>query len=68
LPYLRGPLGLWPFPILNWLLQFFSVFQQGTAQQRKSPLLENIEEWQVIRDEEGLPKSIIVKRTVKRVS
>jgi len=36
-------------------------------QAKETALLENIEEWEVVRDEEGLPKSIIVKRTVKRV-
>lgn len=57
---LVGPLGIWPFPILNFILQLLA-FRQSVA-------VENVEEWEVVRDEEGLPKAIIVKRTVKRAS
>jgi len=52
----KGIFGLWPWPIINLIL---SIFMSN---------MENIEEWEVVRDSEGLPKSIIVKRTVKRVS
>lgn len=66
----RGPLGLWSFPILNLLLAIISGSSASTLKSSfpSTPLVENVEEWEVIRDSEGLAKSIIVHRKVVRAA
>jgi hypothetical protein len=64
---IRGPfLGLWNFPLLNLLLAIISGLSASTLQSSRSPLVENVEEWEIIRNSEGLAKSIIVHRRVVR--
>ena len=45
---ITGPLGIWPFPLLNFLLEVVRAFrgQEGTK-------LSNIERWEAYRDEKG---------------
>jgi len=64
LPRLTGPLGLWWFPILNFLLQFLSKPEKTEASKQIYPLY-NVERWKVVRGENGLPTEIIVYREVK---
>jgi hypothetical protein len=60
LAQLRGPLGIWTFPILNALLQRLQL----QAQHISKPLLQNKETitWQ---DWKGRPRKIEIHREVE---
>jgi len=59
-----GPLGLWPWPVLNFLLSFiyYARLRTGVG----SSTVENVEEWELVTDERGELKKIIVHRRVVR--
>ena len=61
-----GPLGLWAFPLLNMLLEILGRYRPAatTAASLKATA-ENVERWQVLRDDRGRLKYIEVHREVK---
>jgi hypothetical protein len=69
-PRFKGPLGIWVFPILNFIYEFI---QSIKSRSRPSILpriylsqgFENVEEWEIIRDETGRLKKIVAHRKVR---
>jgi len=65
----RGPLGIWHFPIINLILSIIRSRFGGSVGASR-PLLsspkgfENVEEIEVVEDEKGDIKRIIVHRRV----
>jgi hypothetical protein len=58
---LRGPLGLWPFPILNFLLSILQVSSLQTSRLTA----QNVETWELVRDERGRLVNVVVHRKVE---
>lgn len=75
----RGPFGLWRFPLLNLLRQMLS--QTRTMLSQKRPALpnvgavkgdastdrvtqNNVESWELVRDEKGRLANVVVHRKV----
>lgn len=48
---IRGPLGLWPFPLLNFLLELIEVMKQQSMEEKESRPRKRI--YQLVRDEKG---------------
>lgn len=46
---IRGPFGIWPFPILNALLQFIALLRSLQQPVRRA----GIRTYQFVRDEKG---------------
>ena len=70
MPELKGPLGMWNFPLLNFLRETLQGLKQKQTRPQQtpsySPVLKNIEEitW---TDWKGRSRNITVHREVKRV-
>ena len=67
-----GPLGLWAFPLLNILLEILRSYRPAAATTRMNmtslkATAENVERWQVVRDDRGRLKYVEVHREVKEV-
>lgn len=74
---LTGPFGLWPFPVINFLLRLVNSFTTGFAgsrgfrQSRFRPnetlqlSAENVERWELERDKGGRLSAVIVHRELK---
>lgn len=48
-----GPLGIWHFPILNFILSLTErkgISEQASSKQALNLSAENIEEWELLRD------------------
>ena len=62
-----GPLGLWSFPLINRILELLAQYRvripASTAHLKATA--ENVERWQVLRDDRGRLKYIEVHREVK---
>ena len=53
---IRGPLGLWTFPLLNTLLQLFALLASLTsqlAQPQAAPSKPRARTYNIVRDEHG---------------
>ena len=62
---ITGPFRLWPFPIINLVLQMLQQMQTQTPIGKVVKAeAENEEEWELIRDEKGRLKNVIVHRKV----
>jgi len=59
---IEGPLGIWPFPILNFLVEVFQMRAGNTSS--KAPLLVNEEEI-IWYDWEGNERKTIIHRKVR---
>ena len=60
---IKGPLGMWSFPLLTMLM---SVFQGGTEPAKKSlsPIVTNDETWRWT-DYKGRKRELTIQREVK---
>jgi hypothetical protein len=56
--YIRGPLGIWPYPILNVLLQFIRRIREATVAPSKPVRRRRTVVYEIIRDERGRLSSI----------
>jgi hypothetical protein len=56
--YIRGPLGIWPYPILNVLLQFIRRIREATVAPAKPVRRRRTAVYEIIRDERGRLSSI----------
>lgn len=69
----EGPLRIWPWPILNLLLSVLGGRQSSVSSSPRSVgsnsklqvSVENIEDWEIIRDSRGRLSNIRVHRSVK---
>jgi len=72
---IRGPLGIWAFPILNFLRKLlkkireerfgsFGSVASATQRVRTKNVAENIETWEWV-DYKGIPRKVTVKRHVE---
>ena len=62
---ISGPFKLWPFPIINLVLQMLQQMQtRAPIGKVVTAEAENEEEWELIRDEKGRLKNVIVHRKV----
>jgi hypothetical protein len=53
---IRGPLGLWTFPVLNAFLQLFALLASLTPQLAQSPVASpkpRARTYNIVRDERG---------------
>ena len=63
-----GPLGLWPFPILNLVLELFETVRAGRggfAEAGSATSLANVEVWEWV-DRRGKKRTLTVRREVHR--
>ena len=54
---IRGPLGIWPFPILNFILALVSQLQAQQASEEHRGPRKRI--YQLVRDEKGRITEIV---------
>ena len=65
----KGPMGLWPFPILNMLMSMLGGRQGGSGMLRQGGVVSsfaNTEEWKIVKGPDGGIASIIVHRKARR--
>ena len=72
--YVKGPLGIWPWPILNVIIAFLRRLKELRGEGRPKLLgflggartYTNLEEWELVEDEHGNLKKIVVHRKAVR--
>jgi hypothetical protein len=69
MPYFVGPLGIWPWPVVNLILSIvYSIRSTSLAAQAKVEAaqkpFENVEYYRVVRDEHGEIVGIEIHRKV----
>lgn len=66
-----GPLGLWYWPFLNAVLSAMAGSRghrsRSPPSRPRSASYENIEEWELVKDEKGRLEKIVVHRSAKEV-
>lgn len=65
---IRGPLGIWSFPLLNMLMRLLNQ-QRPTVQFQTPPLTQQVtqnneENWELVRDDKGRLVNVVVHRKV----
>jgi len=67
---IKGPFGLWGFPLLNMLIQMLGSRGTGLPQRVQRAALadkvtqNNEETWELVRDERGRLANVVVHRKV----
>jgi hypothetical protein len=69
MPYFIGPLGIWPWPVVNLILSIvYSIRSTSLAAQAKVETaqkpFENVEYYRVVRDENGEIVGVEIHRKV----
>ncbi len=66
----RGPFGIWPYPVINFLLRIVELLKSEGSQPLIStshslkPAMANVERWQWI-DYKGRKRELVIEREVK---
>jgi len=66
MPYITGPLGLWPFPLLNFILKILQQTHFSQTNRSGHNVVENVEKWEWV-DYKGRKREIIIHRKVRVV-
>jgi len=64
---IRGPLGIWPWPILNAIARFLLFLRKVRMRHSKvtpRPTMANIEKW-TWTDYKGRKRTLIIERQLK---